>query len=487
MSESAELRIGKKAFITTAVIILCLMILSGILTQVIPSGSYERVEVEGREEIVPDSFHFVEKTAQPVYRWFTAPVEVLYASQNAQAVIVICLLILFIGGGFAVLNRVGVFEEIIAKIVKRFGKNRYLLICLVSFVFMFFGSTLGMFEEVVALAPLVVILAYNMGWDALTGLGMSLLSICFGFSVAISNPYSIGLSQRIAELPVFSGASFRLLVFALLYALLCYFLVRYAKKIEQDPRRSIIYEEDREMQKRFHRPAGSPADPEQTGGGGGNRAVNWFLGCFGAIIVVIALTNMFEAFSDFSLPAIALIYLIAGVGAGFWGGLRGREVGRTFLRGIVGVAPGVILILMAMSVSYIIERGGVIDTVVHYAAGLIEGASSYIASYMIYALVLVVNFFIGSASAKAALLIPILTPLADLSGLTRQTMVLAFCFGDGFSNVFYPTNAVLLICLGLTTVSYPKWARWIGLLQLVVLAITALMLTVAVWFGYGPF
>jgi uncharacterized ion transporter superfamily protein YfcC len=142
---------------------------------------------------------------------------------------------------------------------------------------------------------------------------------------------------------------------------------------------------------------------------------------------------------------------------------------------------------MAMSVSHIIARGGVMDTVIHYAAGLISGASSYLAIHIIYALVLVMNFFIGSASAKAALLIPILTPLADISGVTRQTMVLAFCFGDGFSNVFYPTNAVLLIGLGLTTVSYPKWFRWIGFLQMVVLVITALVLTLAVWFGYGPF
>ncbi len=484
MTESAEIRIGKKAFITTAVIVLCLMILSGILTQVIPSGSYNYIEVEGKKLVDPQSYHLIEKPEIPVYRWFTAPVEVLYASANAQVVIVICLLILFIGGGFAVLNRVGVFEEIITKIVNRFGKNRYLLICIVSLVFMFFGSTLGMFEEVVALAPLVVILAYTMGWDALLGLGMSLLSICFGFSVAISNPYSVGLSQRMAGLPVFSGAPYRLLIFFILYVFLCLFLVRYAKKIEKDPHRSIIYEEDREMQQKFFQSSESALRAGGTEKRGINRAVIWFLCCFGGILAVITAANLFPSFSDFSLPGIALLYLLAGVGAGLWGGLRGREVARTFFRGVGGVAPGVVLILMAMSVSYIIERGGVMDTVVHYAAGLISGASSYIAAYLMYGLVLVVNFFIGSASAKAALLIPILTPLADLSALTRQTMVLAFCFGDGFSNVFYPTNGVLLICLGLTTVSYPKWFRWIGLLQLLVLAITALMLTFAVWWGY---
>ncbi len=488
-AESAEIKIGKKAFITTAIIILCLMVLSGVLTQLIPSGSYTRLEVEGKELIDPQSFHFVEKSSLPVYRWLTAPVEVLYASKNAPVVIVLSLLILFIGGGYAILNRVGVFKEIIAKIVGRFGKNRYLLICLIALVFMLFGSTLGMFEEVVALAPIVVILAYNMGWDALLGLGMSLLSICFGFAVAISNPYSVGLSQRMAGLPVFSGASFRMLAFLLLYALLCFFLVRYAKKIEGNPRRSLIYAEDRELQEKYYGSANSVSEPVSDAGAKRRvtKAVIWFLCCFGGILVVIAAANLVPGFSDLSMPGIAVLYLVAGVGAGFWGGLRGREVARTFFKGIAGVAPAIVLILMAMSVSYIIERGGVMDTVVHYAAGLISGASSYLSAYLTYALVLVMNFFIGSASAKAALLIPILTPLADLSELTRQTMVLAFCFGDGFSNVFYPTNGVLLICLGLTTVSYPKWFRWVGLLQLSVLVITALLLTVAVWIGYGPF
>ena len=487
MTESAGIKIGRKAFVTTAVIVLCLMILSGVLTQLIPSGSYDYIEVEGKRLVDPQSYHPVEKPEVPVYRWFTAPVEVLYASSNAQVAIVICLLMLFIGGGYAVLNRVGVFEEIITKIVNRFGKKRYLLICLISLVFMFFGSTLGMFEEVVALAPIVVILAYTMGWDALLGLGMSLLSICFGFAVAISNPYSVGVSQRMAGLPVFSGASFRLLVFAVLYALLCLFLVRYAKKIERDPRRSLVHDEDREMQEKFHKAADGASQPAVSDKCRVNKAVIWFLCCFGGIIAIIAAANLIEWFSDFSLPGIALLYLVAGVGAGFWGGLRGREVARTFFGGLAGVAPAILLILMAMSVSYIIERGGVMDTVIHYAAGLIAGASSFVASYLVYGLVLVMNFFIGSATAKAALLIPILTPLADLSGLTRQTMVLAFCFGDGFSNVFYPTNGVLLICLGLTTVSYPRWFRWVGLLQLLVLVITALALTLAVWVGYGPF
>jgi len=187
MQDAQGIRIGKRTFITSAVIILSLMIISGILTRVIPAGSYERFLQNGVVTINPESFQYIERAAYPVYRWFTAPFEVLF-SANAPVIIVLIFLIVFIGGGYEILNRIGVFKEIIAKIVQRYGAKRYLLICAVSLVFMFFGSFLGMFEEVVALIPIVVILAYTMGWDALLGLGMSLLSTCFGFALLSAWP-----------------------------------------------------------------------------------------------------------------------------------------------------------------------------------------------------------------------------------------------------------------------------------------------------------
>jgi uncharacterized ion transporter superfamily protein YfcC len=467
------------------------MIISGILTRVIPSGSYERFDLNGMIMINPDSFQYIEKAVYPVYRWFTAPVEVLF-SANAPVIIVLILLITFIGGGYEILNRIGVFKEIITKIVQKFGSKRYMLICAVSLVFMFFGSFLGMFEEIVALIPIIVILSYTMGWDALLGLGMSLLSTCFGFAVAVSNPYTVGIAQRLAGLPVFSGIQFRIVIFIVLYTMLCAFLVIYAKKLERNPARSLVYEEDRENRERYvinDSAAAAPPAPllaaeEQVGI---KRATRWFIGCIAAILVVIALSVMVEGFSDLSMPAIALIYLVAGVGAGFWGGLSGKEVFSTFGKGVAGIAPGIMLILMAMSVNYIISQGGVMDTIIYQASSLISGETPIISSYIIYGLVLAVNFFIGSASAKALLLIPIITPLADLIGLTRQTMVLAFCFGDGFSNVLYPTNPVLLISLGLTTVSYIKWFKWVVILQMLVLLVTAAFLAVAVLINFGPF
>ncbi|MEW5785892.1 MAG: hypothetical protein AB1767_12610, partial [Bacillota bacterium] len=351
---------------------------------------------------------------------------------------------------------------------------------------------LGMFEEIVPLIPVVVILAYTMGWDALLGLGMSLLSICFGFSVAVSNPYTVGVAQRLAGLPVFSGLPYRIVVFIVLYALLCAFLVAYAKRLDRNPHKSLVYEEDREMQAQYaavYGEAGSgsamAAIPRESVNI--RRATTWFLCCVGAILAVIITATLIEGFSDFSMPAIALIYLFAGVGAGLRGGLSVKEVASTFGKGVAGIAPGIALILMAMSVNYIIIQGGIMDTVVYRAASLISAEVPFTSSFIIYGLVLTVNFFIGSASAKAMLLIPIITPLADLVGLTRQTMVQAFCFGDGFSNVLFPTNPILLISLGLTTVSYVKWFKWIIGLQLAVLVVTAAFLALAVLIGYGPF
>ena len=170
--------------------------------------------------------------------------------------------------------------------------------------------------------------------------------------------------------------------------------------------------------------------------------------------------------------------------------LSGLGVGgtaRSFFSGALQILPGVVLILMALSVRHIVDQGGITDTVLYYASSLIEGTSSYVSAFLVYLVTFVMNFFIESASAKAFLMMPILAPLSDLVGITRQTAVLAFDFGDGFSNMLFPTNALLLIGLGLTTVTYPRWIRWTIPIQLVVFLVSAAFLVIAVAIDYGPF
>jgi uncharacterized ion transporter superfamily protein YfcC len=205
MEQKAGAQIGKRAFIQSLVILFVLMMIAGILTLVIPAGSYTRIDVNGRETIDPASFQTIEHPNYPIWRWFVAPFEVL-GSSSGLTVIVIIVVLFFAGGAFAVMDKTGTLRAFIGSIVRRFSGRKYTLLWMVSLAFMFLGATLGTFEEVVLLVPVMIALSYTLGWDALVGLGMSILATNMGFSAAITNPYTLGVSQQLAGLPLFSGA-----------------------------------------------------------------------------------------------------------------------------------------------------------------------------------------------------------------------------------------------------------------------------------------
>jgi len=315
----------------------------------------------------------------------------------------------------------------------------------------------------------------------LTGLGMSALAAGFGFSSATLNPFTLGVAQEIAGLPAFSGIGFRLFVFAVCYGILYSFLYRYAKKIEKDPQKSSIYEDDMSQKEKYANITAIEALHNEQNLG---KTVKIFGGALALVIAYIVAGFFVPALSAVSLPVMALIFLIGGIlaaNASKYGG----NILKDFVAGIGGIAPSGLLILMAMSVKLIITNGGIMDTILYYASEKVSQMGPYAAIVMIFLLVLGLNFFVSSGSAKAFLLIPIIAPLAELVGLNSQIAVQAFCFGDGFTNMLYPTNAVLMITLGLTVVSYPKWFKWTIGLQLLMLLVNIALLLLAVVIGYG--
>ncbi len=482
MEQKAGAQIGTRAFIQSLVILFVLMMIAGILTLVIPAGQYARVQVDGRETINPASFQVVDHPDYPIWRWFVAPIEVL-GSSSGLTVIVIIVVLFFAGGAFAVMDKTGTLKAFIGRIVRQFSGRKYTLLWVVCLAFMFLGATLGTFEEVVLLVPLMIALAYTLGWDALVGLGMSILATNMGFSSAITNPYTIGVSQQLAGLPLFSGAWFRIIVFIVIYIIFGLFLSGYAHKIDKDPKKSLIHGEDAAEREKYKSvdAAFVAEDPKQ------NRAMNFF-GLFIILIFIAMLSGPFiPAISAYALPIVGILFLIGGLGAGFLSGAGGKIVWQGLIEGLGGLAPSVPLILMAASIRYIIDRGGVTDTILHAAADPFTHLGAFPAAIVIYGLALGIEFFIASGSAKAFLMMPIVLPLADLIGVTRQTAVLAYIFGDGFSNLAYPTNPVLLISLGLTVVSYPKWLRWTAKLWLWVIVATVAFLGIAVAIKLGPF
>lgn len=483
MEAKAGAQISKKAFVQSVLILALLMLVAGILTRTLPAGQYQRTLVNGREVIDPGSFAQTPRPDYPVWRWLTAPFEVL-AGPDGIILITIIVFIMLVGASFAVLEKSGILNAALSAIVKRFGGRKYVLLLVISFFFMFMGAFLGVFEEIVPLVPLMIALAYYLGWDALIGLGMSILATNMGFSAALTNPFTIGVAQKLAGLPLFSGLGFRIPIFILIYLLLALFLVRYAQRIDRQPESSLIYASDQAERTKYRQLNLSSL---QEKGQKLTGATLWFVS-FVVLIVLSLIGSSFIPFlADYALPLVGVFFFVGGLGAGMLAGTRGKALRQALMEGLVGLAPAIPLILMAGSIKYIVTSGGVMDTLLHGASRPLSGASPMLAIFLIYLLALFIEVFIGSAGAKAVLMMPILLPLADLVGVTRQLTVLAYCFGDGFSNMAYPTNPVLLIALGLATVSYSQWMKWTLKLWLMVLPVTLFFLWLGIAIDYGPF
>ncbi len=429
----------------------------------------------------PQSFEFIDSPSYPVWRWFTAPIEVL-GGPNGFTIIVIIVFLLMVGAAFSVLERSGILRYLLGNIVRVFSKKKYVLLMVISLFFMVIGAFFGIFEEVVPLVPLMIGLSLFMGWDVLVGLGLSILAVNMGFSAAVTNPFTIGVAQEIAGLPLFSGAWFRILIFITIYTILVIFLIRYAKRSEAEsqnsPDRTPAHPENQFTDGFSPRPGTKPESFR--------RAVNWLVVFLVLILLTLVSGPILPVLADFTLPLVGVLFLIAGIGAGMIATADPKETLRTAFQGMVSIAPAILLILMAASIQFIVYQGAILDTILFQASTRIAQTSPYIAVLFVYALSLGIEFFVPSGSAKAFLLMPILTPLADLVGITRQVTVTAYCFGDGFSNLIYPTNPVLLICLGLAMMGYTKWLKWTLKLWGWVMLATVMFLWLGIAIGYGP-
>ena len=485
-NEEASLKIGKRTFIIAFVILLLLMVTVGILTRVIPTGSYQHVEVDGVDTILENTYAQTSMQPLPVYRWFTAPFEV-FVSDNGAVVMVIIFFLLAVGMAFSLLEKSDIMTLFISKAVRKFSGMKYLLMAVIIFFFMLLGAVLGTFEENIALVPLILALAYCMGWDSLVGLGISMLASCFGFTAAITNPFSIAITQKLSGLPLYSGTGYRIIVFLVYFGVLYLFLYRYARKIEKNPEASKVYGDDTELREKY-RDVGSlehllnqktPQEYQRL-----KRATLAFCGFLVLMLVLLVLASFVSILSDLMLPLLGILLLAGGVVASVIVGIPSKRRWKIIGNAAVGIAPGIVLIMMAMSINLIIKNGGIMDTILFKASEAIGDTSPYVAILLIYVLILLLELFVGSSSAKAFLVMPIIAPLAGMFHFS-QTAVLAFSFGDGFSNMIYPTNPVLLICLGLTVVTYGKWMRWTAKLQLLSLALASGFLLLGVAINYA--
>jgi len=458
--EHNGLNVSVRSFLTAIIVIFALMVLTYILTFAVPGGQYDR---DAGGELIQGSFHAVDGGIS-FGEWILSPFLVLTASGNATLIAVIIFL-LVIGGVFNALGEHGLMKYMLDKITCKFGAARYKLMAVIMFFFMAMGAMIGSFEECVPLVPIVVTLALSLGWDRLTGMGLSLLAVGCGFASGVCNPFTVGVAQELSGLPMFSGIWLRAVSFALIYLLLWLFVRSHAKKIEK------------------------PLSFEVTGGfmpdAIMDKGLYWFAGIIGSGIAIVLCSGFLTFLQDYTMIIVAVMFLAAGIVPTLVSGMSGRSLGITFVSGAAGILPAVIMILMASSIKYTLEKANVLDTVLNGAVKLASTMPRWAVILFIYLIVMVMNFFIGSGSAKAFMLIPLIVPLAQQFGIPAQLCIVAFAFGDGFSNVLYPTNAALLISLGLADVSYGKWFGWSVKFQLCNLVLTSVLLLFGLAVGYG--
>ena len=479
-SKELGLTLDKKTVVAIITALVVIMGFVGVLTQVLPRGEYQVIEKDGYEQIIDGTYTELEDYKMPIWKIFLAPI-LCFTSSYAGTGILIIVMVVLIGGAFLILDKCGVMKYMMASLIKKFSKRKYTLMAIVIFCCMALSSVAGILEESVTLVPIAVAVSLALGWDSLVGLGLSLVSIAWGFTAATFNPFNVVTVQKLAGLEVFSGLSLRLLVFLGIYLILFAFLFIYAKKIEKNPKKSLVYESDKALREKYKiEDIDAILSNSQT-----KKGAKAFLICMLIDIFAIALDFVLDLGGGLSLPAMAILFTLGGILAGYFTGIKGKALFKSFLQGAKTIAPVIPVVVFVIAISYILAEAKIMHTILFNVYNLIKELSPYTAIVLLFLLIAFLEFFIGSGTAKAFLIMPLVAPLSDLVGITRQSIVTTFCMADGFTNLLYPTSGIMIIAIGLVGVSYTKWLRWSWKLFLGEFIFSAAMMLLMVAINYN--
>jgi uncharacterized ion transporter superfamily protein YfcC len=459
--------------VTVAALLLVVLFFCGSLSYFIPQGAFER-DADGN--IIPGTYQAGGIEGIAVWRVITAPIRV-FASEDALTIIMISIFLLVMSGVFNLLDKTGGIKTFIEFIMHHLRGTGGTFVCIMVLLFMLFGSLFGMFEELVTLLPLIIVFMLSMQLDTMVGLGACLMAACFGFSTAISNPFSVGTAAQLAGIPVSSGVWLRMVFFVIVYGILCAFLLGYLKKIKHDPQSSPTFEMDRKKRENLILHSGDDLQDRKKI----FRVYASFFAVQGVLLIAIA---SIRAISGLAIPILAVGFLVSGMIAGQIVCKDFRKVLSCFLQGVATMLPAVAMIALASSVKLVMVESNIIDTVMNMVLQLLVGKGKFVTVLLIYALILFLQLFIGSASAKIFLVMPIVLPITNALGISPTLVILTYCMADGFTDVILPTNPVLLIGLSMANVSYWKWLKWTWKLQLLLFAVSVVVLYFGVLVGY---
>ena len=433
----------------TYTIIFAMILLSALLTWFVPGGEY----VKGEEGTL--SYRDVESVPQ-FFGVFTA----LYHGFVKQSGIIIFILI--VGGSFWLLNSTGAISVGIGRFIRSVGRYHKVVLVAITLLFSLAGAIFGMSEETIPFVGIVVPLVVSMGYDAFLGMLIVYVAANVGFSSAFLNPFTVGIAQEMAELPLFSGMEYRLICWALLTLLLILFVLFYAKSIYKAPQAAA-------EQQIFAAP--QPMSAAQ-------KIILLIL--FATIVLLVVGVTLWGWY----MAEISGLFLAMGIVSGIVAGYDSGRISSEMIAGAKDILSSALVVGLASGIIVILQEGRIIDSILNSLQAALNNAGGEWSLSAMYGIQALINTIIPSATAKAAITIPIMAPFSDMVGVSRQAMVLAFQFGDGFTNMITPTSGVLIASLSMARISYSDWVRkiWRPVLALMVIGLLLLLGTLLITF-----
>ena len=449
----------KSRFPDSLVLIFSLIILAQVLTYLLPAGEFER---DGRQ-VIRGTYHRVDAERLPPYAFLTAVPKGLEEAAD------IIFFIFIVGGVFGVLRATGAIDALIGAAIKHLGGRPTLLVSGMVVLLALGSSTIGMAEEYMPFVPLLVTMCLALRLDAVVAVGIIYVGAGVGYGCAALNPFTVLIGQSIADVELTSGQGFRWLLLVICIIVGVHHIMCYVARIKSDPERSLVRDVD--YASGFDLPDDVTLTPQHL------VVIATFVGGIGLFVFGVAqwewyLTELTAVFLGLALiaPAVAR--------------LSPNRVAAAFCRGAADLTTTALLVGFARTIQVILDDGRVIDTVINGLAEPLQALPSHVAAIGMLGVQTICNFFIPSGSGQAYVTMPIMAPLADLTNITRQTSVLAYQFGDGFTNMIVPTNALLIGMLALGRIPYQRWLRFVVplLVKLYVIAILALLIAVEIQF-----
>jgi uncharacterized ion transporter superfamily protein YfcC len=458
----------------TLVLIYAMVILTVVATWIIPGGQYQRMEKDGRSVPVAGTFAFTSRNPQGLGALFVSPVKGFI---DAAAIIAV---VFVVGGAFSVIQKTGAVMAFIHNLALRFGRSRALrtlLIPVTMIVFSLGGAVFGMCEETMPFVLIFVPLALSLGYDSIVGVAIPFVGAASGFAGAFFNPFTVGIAQGIAGLPIYSGIGYRIVIWALGTAIAVAVVMRYAARVRRNPRHSPTYEDDLARREKLRLNL-SPSEMVRLTPAH-KRVLILFLA--GMALLVFGILKF-----KWYINEIAGLFLALGVLSGFVGRLRTEDMARSFVDGARDMVNAALIIGCARAILVVATDGKILDTTLYAMSRAIAHVHPILSAQMMFISQCVINFFVHSGTAQAALTMPIMSPLGELVGLTRQTSVFAFQLAE-YINPILPTSGVTMGVLGLAQLRWEKWAKW--LLPLVVIWVIFGLITLIppVLMRWGPF